>query len=235
MQNFNTQPQYVSADVGVVRSVMQQVYLWMTLALLITASVAGIVSTTSIVDSIAANPLLLIGVIVLQLGLVFYISARISRLAPSTAIGLFLLYSAVMGITMSFIVLTYTAESIAGAFVSTAATFGAMSIYGMTTKADLTKLGHYLFMALIGLIITMVVNIFLGSSTLGFLISLAGVIIFTGLTAYDTQKISRMAAVVGGRGDSAMITRIAIMGALTLYLDFINLFLFILRLMGSRR
>lgn len=225
----------VAPSAEAMRAVMQQVYLWMAGALFITAGTAVITVESGLADSLIRNPLTLIGAIVVQLGLVFWLSARVMKMSAETASIMFFLYAALNGLTLSLILLAYTAGSVAGAFVSTSAMFGAMSIYGLTTKADLSKIHNILFMALIGLIVAMIVNIFMASSALNFVISLAGVVIFTGLTAADTQKISRMAGAVGVEGDKTNITRVAILGALILYLDFINLFIFILRLVGDRR
>lgn len=170
-----------------------------------------------------------------QLGLVLYLSARISRISPQAAIGAFLLYAGLNGILFSFIFLAYAGTTIAATFFVTAGTFAGMSLYAMTTKEDLTKYGKYLIMGLWGLILASIVNIFLGSSGLEWIISYAGVLIFVGLTAYDTQVIARMSAQYSGNVGSADYARLSIMGALKLYLDFINLFLFFLRIFGGGR
>jgi uncharacterized protein len=223
-------------EVSLMRSIMLQVYLLMTAALIVTATVAAVIaSNDSLINSLIENPGLLLGVFLLQLVMVLALSFGLNRLSPTVAGVMFFVYAAMIGVTMSFILLTYTSESIAGAFGTTAALFGAMSIYGATTKSDLTKWRTYLFMGLIGLLIAMVVNIFLGSTMLEFLISVAGVIIFTALTAYDTQRIMWMAASVQDSSDRTTINRISIYGALHLYLDFINLFFYLLRLFGKRR
>jgi len=167
-----------------------------------------------------------------SLGLVFFLSFRIERMSLGTARATFLGYAALIGVTLSSIFVVYTYSSIAEVFFITAATFGAMSLWGYTTRTDLTGFGSFLFMGLIGLVIAMVVNMFLHSSTMGFVISAIGVLVFTGLTAYDTQSIKEM--YVAG-DDGTVAGRKAIYGALRLYLDFVNLFLMILRLMGSRR
>jgi FtsH-binding integral membrane protein len=168
-----------------------------------------------------------------ELGLVWFVTARIDSLSGVTATFLFLLYSVLNGLTFSVIFLVYTASSIGSTFFVTAATFGVMSIYGYTTKRDLTSLGNLMFMALIGLIIASVVNIFLGSEMLYWITTYAGVLIFVGLTAYDTQKIKQMASTDFGTSEN--VQKGALMGALRLYLDFINLFLFLLRLFGRRK
>jgi FtsH-binding integral membrane protein len=170
---------------------------------------------------------------VAQLGLVVYLSGWIQNMSASKAMGIFILYSGLTGLTFSFIFLAYTMSSIASTFMVTAGTFAAMSIYGYTTKKDLTSWGSFLFMGLIGIIIASVVNIFLGSETIYWLVTYAGVLIFVGLTAYDTQKIKEM-NILGNEGTEED-TKEAISGALRLYLDFINLFLMLLRIMGDRR
>jgi FtsH-binding integral membrane protein len=166
-----------------------------------------------------------------QLGLVFYLSARVEHIAPATAAGLFMLYSAMVGVTSSVIFLVYTGASIVAAFMVTATMFGALALFGTVTKRSLAGVGQFMFMGLIGLIIASVVNIFLLNSALDFVISVVGVIVFTGLTAWDAQRLKQMAvALPDGRVGSY-----AVVGALSLYLDFINLFFFILRLFGGRR
>jgi hypothetical protein len=175
------------------------------------------------------------GMIVLflgTLGIVFFMSFRINRLQPSTALGLFMLYAALLGVMLSSIFLTYTHGSIARTFFISAASFGALSLYGYTTQRDLSPIGSFLIMGLFGIILAMVVNIFLKSSGLDFAISAIGVLIFAGLTAWDTQKIKEM---YSANDDGTVSGRKSVMGALTLYLDFINLFLFMLRFMGDRR
>jgi FtsH-binding integral membrane protein len=210
---------------------MLQVYQWMSAALLVTAFTAALAAG----QGWAGNPVIMVVALVGQLGLVLFLSFRLHKLQPATAISLFFVYSALMGVTLSVYLLIYTASSVAGAFLSTAALFGAMSIVGATTKVDLTKFGAFLLMGLIGLLVALIVNIFLASSALAFAISLFGVLLFTALTAYDTQRIGQMASMVGDSGDKMAITRVALMGALTLYLDFVNLFIYLLRLIGDRR
>ena len=167
-----------------------------------------------------------------SLGLVFFISFRINRLQYTTALGLFMLYAAVLGVALSTIFVVYTGTSISRVFFITAASFGALSLWGYTTQRDLTAMGAFMMMGLFGIIIASIVNIFLGSSGLGWIISVVGVVVFAGLTAYDTQKIKEMYDV---NDDGTVSGRKAVMGALTLYLDFINLFLMLLRLFGDRR
>lgn len=212
-------------------AVMRNVYGWMTMGLLVTTAVALAISNSGIVLS---QGVLWIAII-LQFGIVLGLSFAINRISATAAGMLFFLYAAVTGFTFSIIFLVFSLGSIAAAFFSTAGVFGAMTIVGLTTKTDLTKYSSYFMMGLIGLIIASVVNIFLSSGPLDFLISIFGVLLFTGLTAYDTQRIANMAASRKMKVDSEDTLKFSIMGALTLYLDFINLFLFMLRLFGSGR
>ena len=214
------------------QSVMRQVYVWMTLGLLLTAGVSFLTLSTPLIR-LAANPAALMVAIIAELGLVLGLSFLFNRISAATAAVLFFTYAALNGFTLALLLLAYTLGSVFTAFAATAALFAAMSIVGYTTKVDLSKMGTFLMMGVLGLIIAMVVNIFLASGPLDFIISLAGVLIFTGLTAYDTQRIGRMAAQTTGTGDAA--AKIGIFGALRLYLDFLNMFLFILRLVGRRR
>lgn len=211
-------------------SLIRQVYAWMGGGLLITALMAmATISSPALFSAIIGNRLVFYALIIGEIGLVIGISRAINKISASVASFLFLLYAALNGVTMSVIFAVYTAESITSTFVITAATFGAMSVFGYVTKRDLSGWGSFLFMGLIGVVIASLVNIFVGSSAVSWIISVIGVIVFTGLTAYDTWKIKAMAATgVEGR-------KPAILGALTLYLDFINLFLMLLRLLGSRR
>lgn len=221
-----TQDQIVSAQNALIR----QVYAWMGAGLLVTALLALVtVSSPTLYKAVFGNKLLIYGLLIGELALVFTISGAINRLSATMATLLFIAYSALNGVTLSIIFLVYTADSIASTFVVTAAMFGTMSVYGYMTRRDLTSWGSFLFMGLIGIVIASVVNIFVGSSTVSWIVSALGVIVFTGLTAYDTWKIKSMAA--GG----AEGRKPAILGALTLYLDFINLFLMLLRLGGDRR
>ncbi len=211
-------------------SLLRQVYAWMGGGLLITALLAMVtLSSPALLNAVFGNRMVFFGLILGELGLVIAISRAINRLSASAASLLFILYAALNGVTMSVIFAVYTAESIASTFVVTAATFGAMSAYGFLTRRDLTSWGSFLFMGLIGLVIASLVNIFTRSSAASWIISALGVIIFTGLAAYDTWKIKAMAT-AGAEGRKP-----AILGALTLYLDFINLFLMLLRLLGNRR
>lgn len=216
-----------------VNTILKNVYLWMTMGLTVTGVIAFLVSGSGLVQSM--SPFMFIVLMISQLGLVIYLSARISKISPQAAIGAFLLYASLNGVLFSFIFLTYTGTTIASTFFVTAGTFAGMSLYAMTTKEDLTKYGKYLIMGLWGLILASVVNIFLGSSGLDWIISYAGVLIFVGLTAYDTQVIARMSKQYSGNVGAADYARLSIMGALKLYLDFINLFLFFLRIFGGGR
>jgi len=232
------------AKTEVVNAFMRGVYGWMSGGLALTALVSYIVINSQalmqmffVVDpatGTASMSTLVFILLFAELGIVFYLSARISTMNPATATGLFMLYSGLNGLTLTPILLAYTAESVASTFFISAGMFGAMSAYGLLTKKDLTSWGSLLFMGLIGIIIAMVVNMFMQSSAMAFAISAIGVIIFLGLTAYDTQKLKTMGENVPV-GDTAAIRRGTILGALTLYLDFINLFLMLLRLMGDRR
>ena len=212
---------------------IRKVYTWMFAALLITAGVAYRVSTSEqLLGMIFSSKLSFYGLIIAQVGIVWYLSSRIQALTLLTATILFAAYSILMGITMSAIFVLYTQASISSTFLITACTFGVMSLYGYTTKKDLTSWGGILLMAVVGLIIASVVNIFLASSMFEFIISCIGVLIFVGLTAYDTQKIK---ALLDNHQDNEEGQKIALLGSLTLYLDFINLFIFLLRLLGNRK
>ena len=224
-------------------ALMRKVYVWMTLALVITGFTAyavanspGIMTAISpgIMTAIIANRMLMWGLLIGEFALVWYVSARIDRLSLSTATLLFILYSVLNGATLSIIFLAYTMTSIASVFFITAGTFAAMSLVGYFTKKDLSGLGRILFMALIGLIIATLVNVFLiKSGGFSLIVSYVGVLIFVGLTAYDTQRIKNM--LVEADDVSAEAQKIALMGALALYLDFINLFLYLLRIFGGNR
>ena len=214
-----------------VADVMRKVYGKMTLGLLVTALAAFLVVSSELLMSIfLSSPITFYALAFAELGVVIYLSARIGKMNSTTATVLFYLYSILNGITLAPIFLIYTGTSIALTFAITAGVFGVMSIVGYTTRQDLSKFGAFMFMALIGLILCMIVNLFLHSSMMTFLISVAGVLIFVGLTAWDTQAIKRMCA----EADSTMVGKVATMGALMLYLDFINLFLHLLRILGNR-
>jgi FtsH-binding integral membrane protein len=213
---------------------LAKVFNWMAVGLAITGAVAFLTAQTGLAGMIVGSPLFFI-LIFGELGLVFYLSARISKIQASTAASLFVGYSVLNGLTFSVIFLAYTGSSIAGTFMITAGMFGAMAGYGLVTKRDLSGWGSFLFMGLVGIILASIVNIFLKNSSLYWVISLIGVFIFTALTAYDVQKIKRIGEEgIMTQGEEA-VAKGSIMGALTLYLDFINLFLMLLRFFGGSR
>lgn len=215
---------------------MRNVYTWMSLGLVMTAFTALFVSKSeALVYSIATTPALMWGLFIAELAMVIILSARIMRMSFLTAGLMFAAYAILNGVTLSFIFLAYTAQSIAQTFFITAGTFGAMSLVGFFIKKDLSTMGRMLYMLLIGLIIATVVNIFVASSGLAMIINYAGVAIFVGLTAYDTQKIKHMMLSYGAAGVTDETNKLALLGSLTLYLDFINLFLYLLRFFGDRK
>lgn len=216
-------------------AVMKNVYMWMCFALAMTGLTAAAVATQpQIIYAIFSNQLLFWGLMIAEIGLVIFFSARLMSMSLTTAGIVFALYSILNGVTMSSIFMIYTMESIALTFFVTAGTFGAMSLVGWFIKKDLSGMGRFLMMALIGLIIATVVNMFLHSSGLQFIVSILGVLIFTALTAYDTQKIKEMVMQYGDYQDESVM-KLALLGSLSLYLDFINLFLYLLRFLGSSR
>jgi FtsH-binding integral membrane protein len=209
---------------------MTGVYRWMTIGLAVTALVAYSVATSeAALRLVIGNRFVFFGLIIAEFGLVIALSAAAHRLSAGAAGGLFLLYSALNGATLSVVILAYTGSSVAVAFVTTAGTFGAMSLYATVTRRDLSSWGSFLFMGLVGVVIASLVNLFLQSGLMSFVISCASVVVFTGLTAYDTQKLRALARAGGGSAG------LAVNGALALYLDFVNLFLALLRLFGRRR
>lgn len=213
---------------------LAKVFNWMAIGLGVTGVIAWFMASSGLAAQLVQGPMFMI-LILAQLGMVFYLSARIEKIQPGTATGLFLGYAALNGLTLSMVFLAYTGSSIAATFFITAGMFGAMAGYGLVTKRDLSGMGSFMFMGLIGIIIASVVNVFLKSSSLYWAISLIGVFVFVGLTAYDVQKIKRMGEEgIMQQGEGA-IQRGAIMGALALYLDFINLFLMLLRFFGGSR
>ncbi|MDD6802871.1 MAG: Bax inhibitor-1/YccA family protein [Prevotellaceae bacterium] len=213
---------------------MRKVYTWMTLALVLTGLTAyGVATSPGIMMALYSNSALMWGLVIAEFALVIGISAAINRLSLSTATLMFVAYSVINGAMLSSIFMIYTAASIASVFFITAATFAVMALIGYTTKTDLTSVGKLLFMALIGLVIATIVNMFIGSSTLTMICSYVGVLIFVGLTAYDSQKIKNMLMQAPDAGESSQ--KLALLGALTLYLDFINLFIYLLRIFGDRR
>ena len=214
-----------------VTAFLRKVYGWMFVGLGVTAAVAlGVASSPTLMQAIFGSKILFFGLVIAELGLVFFLSARVNKLAPAMASGLFLLYSALNGATLAAIFVMFTGTSIATTFFVTAGMFGALALYGSTTKRSLAGVGQFAFMGLIGLILASVVGMFLKSDGLQFVISIVGVIVFTGLTAWDAQKLKAMATALpeGQTGSYAVV------GALSLYLDFINLFLFMLRFFGRR-
>ena len=215
---------------------MTQVYLWMAMGLMVTAVVAVIVSSSPfLLGLIFSSPIVLVGLIILELILVLAVSRVAMSVSSGVGLALFFVYAAVNGLTLSVIFLVYDLGSIGLAFITTAVTFGVMSVIGFTTKQDLSRWGGILLMALIGLIIASVVNIFLASSALDWVITYAGILIFMALTVYDTKRIKQMTHALALEGETNVIDRVAVMGALRLYLDFINLFLYILKLLSRRR
>lgn len=224
---------YVQPGTRVVATFMNAVYAWMCVGLALTAGTAFFVSTQKEVLRTILSPGMLIFLILAQLGLVMVISWATQRVSAALATALFLLYAVLNGLTLSVIFLVYSLPAITAAFIVTAGMFGVMSIIGFVTKKDLTGLGSFLLMGLIGLVLASIVNIFFQSTMLGWIITYAGVFIFLGLTAYDTQKLKEIAYAT--EGDPQLAARLSISGALVLYLDFINLFLMILRILGSKR
>ena len=219
-----------------VNSFIQSVYNWMAIGLGLTGFTSFFVANSpAMMQLIFGNRLVFFGLIIAELVLVFSISARVDKMQASTATALFVLYAVLNGLTLSVIFLAYTASSIASTFFICAGTFLACSIYGMVTKRDLTSMGGFLMMGLIGIIIASVVNMFVQSSGMAMIISYIGVLVFVGLTAYDTQKLKQMAMTQPDGLDAAVVRKGAIIGALSLYLDFINLFLMLLRIFGGGR
>ncbi|MCB2178279.1 Bax inhibitor-1/YccA family protein [bacterium] len=237
---FNTQQSYLENYQGIgfdetLGAVLRRVYAWMFLGLLTTAGVAALISASPAFAVLAGQPWIFFGLLIAELALVMGISWGINRISSTTAMALFIAYAVLNGLTLSVLFVVYTLGSVALTFLASAALFGIMSIIGYTTKLDLAKARTYLLMGLIGLFIAMLVNIFWASSTLGWIVTFVGIILFLGLTIYDTQRIKRMTAVALQQGDEEVESRLGILGALSLYLDFINLFLFMLRLGGRRR
>ena len=242
-RGFGAAGQAAAIDAGL-RAYMLRIYNYMAAGVALTGVVAyftfqaavvntaaGQLALTPFGQTIYGGPLMIV-LFLGTLGMVFFLSFRINKLQVGTALTLFMVYAGLLGLMLSSVMLTYTGASIARTFFISAASFGALSLYGYTTQRDLSPIGSFLIMGLFGLILAMVVNIFLKSSGLDFAISAIGVLIFAGLTAWDTQKIKEM---YSANDDGTVTGRKAVMGALTLYLDFINLFLFMLRFMGDRR
>ena len=222
-----------SAQAGtVVNTLVRRVYLWMSVALCITGLTAWVVAGSSwALNLMIGSPVAFWGIIIAQLVLVFTISGAVNKLSFSTLYALYILYSFLTGVTLSFIFIVFTASSIASTFFVTAGVFAVMSIYGYATKRDLTSFGNLLFMLLIGFIIASVVNLFMKSEMLYWIVTYAGVLIFVGLVAYDTQKLKALA----GMEENESTSKLALIGALSLYLDFINLFLLLLRILGRQK
>lgn len=225
-------PVTADAEAERVTAFLRTVYGWMFVGLGVTAAVAyAVAGSPAILQTIASNHILFVGTLIAELGLVFYLSARVQHLTPNAATMLFLLYSALNGVTLSVLVLAYTEGSIATTFVATAGMFGALAVFGSTTKRSLAGAGQFFSMGLIGLVLASILGLFWHNDALQFLISVVGVIVFTGLTAWDAQRLKQMAAgLPQGRSGSY-----AIVGALSLYLNFVNLFLILLRFQGGRR
>ena len=225
----------------VINAFMKGVYRWMGLGLAVTALVAGFalshlkaMNALELQEFMSSYGVLFMILLVAEIGLVVVLSAAIQKMSASTATAVFLAYCGLSGLTLSVVLYGYAAGSILSAFIATTAMFGALSVYGMFTSKDLTSWGPILFAALIGLVVAMIINMFLGSPAFDYLISIIGVVIFAGLTAYDSQKLRQMGEMTPAN-DAAAVRRGTIMGALTLYLDFINLFILLLHLFGNRR
>ena len=218
-----------------IQPLLRQVYMWMTLAMLVTTASALVISSVAL-ELLVSNPAIIIVAIVAQLGLVLALSWGLQRMSVTLAQVLFFVYAASVGVTLSLILLAYENTTVISAFATTAVLFFVMTMFGLTTRIDLTRYSSYFMIGLIGLFIALIVNSFIGSSTTELLLSFVGVVLFSGLTAYDTQRIQRMAQDprLAGEGEATM-SRLAIMGALGLYLNFLNLFIFLLRLFGGGR
>jgi hypothetical protein len=224
---------YVSdADAARVSTFIRGVYWWMCIGLGVTAVVAlAVASSPAAVNTLVRTPILFYGILIAELVLVVYLSARVTKMSPSTAGILFTAYSALNGVTFSLILLAYTGASVANAFFVTAGMFGALAVYGSVTKRDLTGMGRFMFMGLIGLVLASVVSIFWHNDAMQFVMGVIGVLVFSGLIAYDTQRLRSLALQMPGEQAGSY----AVVGALSLYLNFINLFLSLLRLFGNRR
>ena len=218
-----------------IQPLLRQVYMWMTLAMLVTTASALVISSVAL-ELLVTNPAIIIVAVVAQLGLVLALSWGMQRMSVTLAQLLFFVYAASVGVTLSLILLVYENTTVISAFATTAVLFFVMTMFGLTTRVDLTRYSSYFMIGLVGLFIALIVNAFIGSSTTELLLSFVGVVLFSGLTAYDTQRIQRMAQDprLAGEGEATM-SRLAIMGALGLYLNFLNLFIFLLRLFGGGR
>lgn len=218
-----------------IAAVFRQVYLWMGVGLLVTATVAWLVSESKLILVFARQPLFFYGLLGGELLLVIGLTAAIQRLSSTTALMMFFFYAALNGATFSVIFLLYTLSSIASTFVVTAGMFAIMSLLAYSTGLDLSRYGSLFFMGLIGLVLGSVVNIFWANSVLYWVVTFVGIVLFIGLTAYDTQRIRKRAQTMLVSGQETAISKLSIMGALSLYLDFVNLFLLLLRVVGRRR
>ncbi len=232
-------PSYPGAQTRVgraeaINAFMRGVYGWMSLGLMLTAGTAWFVAASPLGAALLQSPMLVLVLVLAQFGLVIALSAAIHKLSGGVATMMFTAYSALTGVTLSSIFFVYSMASIFQAFIVAAGMFGAMSVYGMVTKRDLTGLGSFMFMGLIGIVLASLVNMFFKSPAVSFAVSIIGVFVFVGLTAYDTQKLKYMGEVMP-LDDGTAVRRGTILGALTLYLDFLNLFLMLLRLFGSSR
>jgi FtsH-binding integral membrane protein len=236
MENYQNGLMSETAVVEAQKQYLAKVYAWMVGGLLLTGIVSFVISgSATFLNLLSENPSILWIALIAELGLVVALSAAINKISPMVAGIMFLGYSFLNGITLSLLFMAYTAESLYSTFFISAGMFGAMSIYGFVTKRDLSGMGSFLFMGLIGLIIASLVNMFLQSAMVNWIASIVGVIIFTGLTAYDTQQIKEQYVLENEPNGAALAQKGAIIGALKLYLDFINLFLMLLRVMGNRR
>ena len=216
-----------------VNAFIRSVYNWMAIGLALTAVTSFYVaSTPALLQFIFGNKMVLFGMIIGELAMVFYLSARIQKMNATTATALFVFYSILNGATLASVFMIYTASSIATTFMTCALTFGACSVYGMVTKRDLTSMGGFLMMGLMGIIIASLINMFFRSPGISMVISYVGVLVFVGLTAYDTQKLKKMALSQPADASGTTVRKGAIMGALSLYLDFINLFIMLLHIFG---
>ena len=233
--NAYSQTNHAGAQVKV-NSFIRSVYNWMAIGLALTAGTSFYVANSeTLLQIIFGNSIVFFGLIIGELGLVFYLSARIQRIQASTATSLFVLYSILNGATLAAVFMRFTGASIMSTFLTCALTFAACSVYGMVTKRDLTSMGGFLMMGLFGIIIASVINIFIASPGMSKVIAYVGVLVFVGLTAYDTQKLKEMALTQPADASGAMVRKGAIIGALRLYLDFINMFIMLLQIFGVSR
>lgn len=216
-----------------VKPLLKWVYAWMMIGLLVTTATAIFTANTPALLALATNPIVVIIAFVVQIGVVIAIGVLLKRLSPGATAALFLFYAATLGFSLSLVLLMFNVSSLAAAFGTTAVLFGIMTVIGFTTDIDLSRFRNLLFMALIGVIVASFINLLLGSSVLTLIISIVGVLVFMGLTAYDTQNIRRMASSPEIQADGSMVAKFAIYGALSLYLNFINIFLFLLQIMGG--